>query len=167
MNLEDPPRAAIRVKQDDRAQKMDPLARLLWSRPYRVMANVKAYGFGKVHKESRASFEMRIQDLGMKVLVDRPPPRDIQTPESDYVEQDVIHIDRTPSFPMFQVGDPVVLLIQKQQGHTQPPLRNCRIMSQVYSEPHWQYSLRYDTHDGRYLQGRLFNEGLLMRRFMA
>jgi len=47
-----PLRAAIRVKQEDHAQRMDPLARLLWTRVYVVKFDVKAHAFGMVHHKS-------------------------------------------------------------------------------------------------------------------
>ncbi len=98
----EPLMAPIRIRSNDRAQDLDPTARLLWTRIYKVNIDVKAHAFGHLRSgyEEVVTKEFERLNRGCKLTSLRLS--DVESSESDASDREVVLVDRhrLPCFGM-------------------------------------------------------------------
>jgi len=98
----EPLMAPIRIRSNDRAQDLDPTARLLWTRIYKVKIDVKAHSFGHLRSgyEEVVTKEFERLNRGCKLTSLRRS--DVESSESDASDREVVLVDRhrLPCFGM-------------------------------------------------------------------
>ncbi|TKA75899.1 hypothetical protein B0A55_07212 [Friedmanniomyces simplex] len=175
----------IRIRSRDQAQRLDPLARLLWTRIYKVDVDVKAHSFGHLRRgyEDVVTKEFKRLNPGCKL----PSVQifDVESSESESSDREVVMIDRPRVFSlgkerfwdskmessMYAKGQRVALLVAKNALHSSPRYRSLRIKSLHYTfgkhGGEWEYALKYADHEGNFCAGQWFPENMLMVEFFS
>ncbi|KAK5123699.1 hypothetical protein LTR85_002335 [Meristemomyces frigidus] len=170
----------VRIKERDRAQPLDPLARLLWTRTYEIKYDVKAHTFGEVHKSCKdivgLQYDLKSADCSIDCI--DPGRANIsgaatnagktQGAEPGLSTGKVGRSTGQQSTPrQFSDGEAVMLLTAKTVADFMPPHRLLRVGvgRYVFGEMRWEYSLKHMGHDGRFAGGQYFKECVLMRQY--
>ncbi|KAK0252159.1 hypothetical protein B0A54_08144 [Friedmanniomyces endolithicus] len=176
----EPLMAPIRIRSNDRAQDLDPTARLLWTRIYKVKIDVKAHSFGHLRSgyEEVVTKEFERLNRGCKLTSLRRS--DVESSESDASDREVVLVDRhrLPCFGMnkcsilkferkkYVKGQRVALLVARNALQPSPQYRLLRIKSVHYAVGplggEWEYALKYADHEGHFCPGVWFPEDMLM-----
>ncbi|KAK1067320.1 hypothetical protein LTR74_006524 [Friedmanniomyces endolithicus] len=176
----EPLMAPIRIRSNDRAQDLDPTARLLWTRIYKVKIDVKAHSFGDLRSgyEEVVTKEFERLNRGCKLTSLRLS--DVESSESDASDREVVLVDRhrLPCFGTnkcsilkfegnkYVKGQHVALLVARNALQPNPQYRLLRIKSVHYAVGglggEWEYALKHADHEGRFCPGVWFSEDMLM-----
>ncbi|KAK1070048.1 hypothetical protein LTR74_004445 [Friedmanniomyces endolithicus] len=176
----EPLKAPIRIRSNDRAQDLDPTARLLWTRVYKVNVDVKAHSFGHLRRGYEGVVTKEFERLNRGCRLTSLRLSDAESSDSEASDREVVLVDRhrLPCFGMnkcsilkfernrYVKGQRVALLVARNALQPNAQYRLLRIKSVHYAVGplggEWEYALKYADHEGHFCPGVWFPEDMLM-----